>query len=106
MYRGLKNGVQDVAVKVLGHSGPAQLQQFEHEIKLLKGISFDRNIIQVTGVGRGNVQQPWLPCHQQKERGFAWQGNVHSCAFEADQPATQSALSPLHVKPLVTMWCT
>ena len=50
MYRGLKNGVQDVAVKVLGHSGPAQLQQFEHEIKLLKGISFDRNIIQVKGV--------------------------------------------------------
>ena len=50
MYRGLKNGVQDVAIKVLGHSGPAQLQQFEHEIKLLKGISFDRNIIQVKGV--------------------------------------------------------
>ena len=49
MYRGLKNGVQDVAVKVLGYSGPAQLQQFEHEIKLLKGISFDRNIIQVRG---------------------------------------------------------
>eukprot|EP00891_Asterochloris_glomerata_P007932 jgi/Astpho2/7932/Aster-06406 len=49
VYRGLKNGVQDVAVKVLGHSGPAQLQQFEHEIKLLKGISFDRNIIQFYG---------------------------------------------------------
>ena len=48
VYRGLKNGCQDVAIKVLNHTGKAHLQQFENEIRLLKGLSFDRNIVQVS----------------------------------------------------------
>eukprot|EP00891_Asterochloris_glomerata_P007929 jgi/Astpho2/7929/fgenesh1_pg.00118_%23_34_t len=49
VYRGLKNGCQDVAIKVLNHTGKAHLQQFENEIRLLKGLSFDRNIVQFYG---------------------------------------------------------
>jgi serine/threonine protein kinase len=49
VYKGLRDGVQDVAVKVLQHTDEAMLKQFQSEIKLLRRISFDRNIVQFYG---------------------------------------------------------
>ena len=42
VYRGLRNGVQDVAVKVLHYADDAQLRQFEKEIALLRSLNHDR----------------------------------------------------------------
>ena len=47
VYKGIKNGVQDVAVKVLANADETQLRYFEQEIKMMKQVSFDRNIVQV-----------------------------------------------------------
>ena len=47
VYKGIKNGVQDVAVKVLANADETQLRFFEQEIKMMKQVSFDRNIVQV-----------------------------------------------------------
>ena len=50
VYRGLRSGVQDVAIKVLSYSEELQMQQFWVEINLLKSLSFDRNVVQFYGV--------------------------------------------------------
>ena len=42
--------MQDVAVKVLHTTDDVQINQFCLEIKLLKSLSFDRNIVQFLGV--------------------------------------------------------
>ena len=47
VYKGIKNGVQDVAVKVLANADETQLRFFEQEVKMMKQVSFDRNIVQV-----------------------------------------------------------
>ena len=49
VYRGLRGGVQDVAVKMLTYSDDLELHQFCVEIKLLKSLSFDKNVVQFYG---------------------------------------------------------
>ena len=49
VYKGVRSGVQDVAVKMLSYSNELQLQQFCLEIRLLKSLSFDRNVVQFYG---------------------------------------------------------
>ena len=49
VYRAVRGGVQDVAIKTLSYSDDLQLQQFLVEIKLLKSLSFDRNVVQFYG---------------------------------------------------------
>jgi serine/threonine protein kinase len=49
VYRGLRGGVQDIAVKVLHASDEAQTRAFRKEISILKSISYDRNIVQFYG---------------------------------------------------------
>ena len=47
VYKGIRGGVQDVAIKVLLCKDEEQLLAFEKEIGILKSISYDRNIVQV-----------------------------------------------------------
>jgi len=49
VYRGVRGGVQDVAVKVLHASDDSQTKAFQKEISILKSISYDRNIVQFYG---------------------------------------------------------
>ncbi|KAK9811452.1 hypothetical protein WJX72_004105 [[Myrmecia] bisecta] len=49
VFRGLRGGVQDVAVKMLTRVDDEQLAQFRKEISILKSLSFDRNIVQFYG---------------------------------------------------------
>ncbi|KAL0039658.1 hypothetical protein WJX77_004541 [Trebouxia sp. C0004] len=49
VFKGIKNGVQEVAVKVLINSDEMQVQMFQEEIRLLRSVSFDRNIVQFCG---------------------------------------------------------
>ena len=58
VYKGSKNGVQDVAVKVLANADETQLRYFEQEIKMMKQVSFDRNIVQVRWVAWWQAVSP------------------------------------------------
>ena len=58
VYKGIKNGVQDVAVKVLANADETQLRYFEQEIKMMKQVSFDRNIVQVRWFPRWQAVSP------------------------------------------------
>ncbi|KAK9834170.1 hypothetical protein WJX81_004930 [Elliptochloris bilobata] len=49
VYRAVRKGVQDAAVKVLTNVDAGQLKVFSNEIQLLKRISYDRNIVQFYG---------------------------------------------------------
>ena len=49
VFKGLKGGVQDVAVKIMTYSEELEAQRFWVEINLLKSLSFDRNIVQFYG---------------------------------------------------------
>lgn len=49
VFKGVKNGVQEVAVKVLINSDEIQVQMFQEEIRILRSVSFDRNIVQFCG---------------------------------------------------------
>ncbi|KAK9834205.1 hypothetical protein WJX81_008121 [Elliptochloris bilobata] len=49
VYRALRNGVQDAAVKLLTNVDAAHMAVFLDEVRLLKRISFDRNIVQFYG---------------------------------------------------------
>lgn len=49
VYKGLKSGVTDVAVKVLTYTEELEMQQFWVEINLLKSLSFHNNIVQFYG---------------------------------------------------------
>lgn len=49
VYKALRGGVQEVAVKLLLSRGEDQLLAFEKEIGILKSISYDRNIVQFYG---------------------------------------------------------
>lgn len=49
VYKGLRSGVQDVAIKVLTYSEELLMQQFWVEIELMKQLSFDGNIVQFYG---------------------------------------------------------
>ena len=47
VYKGLRSGVQDVAVKKLTIPEELEMQAFWVEINLLRSLSYDRNIVQV-----------------------------------------------------------
>ncbi|KAL0019977.1 hypothetical protein WJX79_004684 [Trebouxia sp. C0005] len=49
VFKGLKNDVQQVAIKVLNQADAQQLAEFAKEIQLLRKLSFDRNIVQFYG---------------------------------------------------------
>lgn len=49
VFKGLKNEVQQVAIKVLNHTDANELANFAKEIHLLRKLSFDRNIVQWYG---------------------------------------------------------
>ncbi|KAL0046581.1 hypothetical protein WJX82_004436 [Trebouxia sp. C0006] len=49
VFKGLKNDVQPVAIKVLNQTDAHQLAEFAKEIQLLRKLSFDRNIVQFYG---------------------------------------------------------
>ena len=49
VYRGLKGGITDVAIKTLLHRDEATHNQFLVEINLLRSLSFDRYIVQFYG---------------------------------------------------------
>eukprot|EP00884_Botryococcus_braunii_P012256 jgi/Botrbrau1/21030/Bobra.0144s0042.1 len=49
VFKGLRCGVQDVAVKIMVKISPADLRQFHKEVAILKNLSFDKNIVQFYG---------------------------------------------------------
>ena len=49
VYKGLRDGVQEVAIKKLTHVDGWQLQQFQKEIDLLRALSYDKNVVQFFG---------------------------------------------------------
>ncbi|KAL3145136.1 hypothetical protein ABBQ38_001740 [Trebouxia sp. C0009 RCD-2024] len=49
VFKGLKNDVQQVAIKVIDHTDAQQLAEFAKEIELLRSLSFDANIVQFYG---------------------------------------------------------
>ncbi|KAL0020996.1 hypothetical protein WJX77_005136 [Trebouxia sp. C0004] len=49
VFKGLKNDVQPVAIKLLNQTDAQQLAEFAKEIQLLRTLSFDRNIVQFYG---------------------------------------------------------
>ena len=61
VYKGLKSGVTDVAVKVLTYTEELEMQQFWVEINLLKSLSFHNNIVQFYGVVI-DAANPMLVC--------------------------------------------
>ena len=54
MYKGLRSGVQPVAVKVLNEHTPKQLADFQREIHILRGLH-DTNVVQFLGVCQRQV---------------------------------------------------
>ena len=57
VFKGVRAEVQPVAIKTVVHAGDQQ--GFVHEIKMLKFVSRDRNIVQFYGAGIRN-NQLWL----------------------------------------------
>ena len=49
VYKGVMNGVQDVAVKVVRHPSPESSESFLREVDILQRVSRDRNIVQFYG---------------------------------------------------------
>ena len=100
VYKGIKNGVQDVAVKVLANADETQLRLFEQEIKMMKQVSFDRNIVQVRCsalwqvsvlAGRvlsvlANIAAVW-----QAPLGHAWHNAWWWTALQTPCPAASTA---------------
>lgn len=60
VYKGLRGGVQDVAVKVLFDADEAALSRFIKEISLLKSLNYDRNIVQFYGARLRVGQTPMM----------------------------------------------
>ena len=52
MYKGIRDGLQNVACKVLHEGDALHEQQFALEIKLQKSLSFDNNVVQFLGAAR------------------------------------------------------
>ena len=52
MYKGIRDGLQNVACKVLHEGDALNEQQFALEIKLQKSLSFDQNVVQFLGAAR------------------------------------------------------
>ena len=49
VYRGLRGGITDIAIKTLLHTDEGHHSQFLVEINLLRSLSFDRYIVQFYG---------------------------------------------------------
>jgi hypothetical protein len=49
VYKGLRSGVQPVAVKQLLQADASQMVEFQKEIQMMEQLSFDRNIVQFYG---------------------------------------------------------
>jgi len=79
VYKGLRGGVQDIAIKQLLHTGDGQLEAFMSEVGLLKGLNYDRNIVQFYGVCLQEGSQPMLICELMAG------GNVASAIARADE---------------------
>ena len=47
VFKALKGGVSEVAVKEICCIDVSQMQAFENEVALLQSLTFDRNIVQV-----------------------------------------------------------
>ena len=77
VFKGLRNGVQPVAVKVLNDYSPQQLASFGREIQILRSLH-DTNVVQFLGVCQQQVRM--LACS-----GFrVWSsGFTSSCAGTA-----------------------
>ena len=54
MFKGLRSGVQPVAVKVLNEHTPKQLADFQREINILRSLH-DTNVVQFLGVCQRQV---------------------------------------------------
>ncbi|KAK9808963.1 hypothetical protein WJX72_007093 [[Myrmecia] bisecta] len=50
VVKGVRNDVQDVAVKMLFKMDPKMQQEFQHEIELMRYVSRDANIVQFYGI--------------------------------------------------------
>ena len=63
MYKGVRGGVQDVAVKML-HYGDSEdgLKQFVDECCILKSLNYDRNVVQFYGACLLSGRTPMLVC--------------------------------------------
>jgi tRNA A-37 threonylcarbamoyl transferase component Bud32 len=60
VYKGIRGGVQEVAVKVLFDVDERTLRNFIQEISLLKSLNYDRNIVQFYGARLRNGQIPMM----------------------------------------------
>lgn len=63
MYKALRNGVQEVAVKSLNpnpDSGPELLAHLMREVRILQRASHDRNVVQFYGVCTRHPLGPML----------------------------------------------
>ena len=54
MYKGLRDGMQEVACKALHQGDELQEQNFALEMKLQKSLSYDNNLVQFLGATRLN----------------------------------------------------
>jgi hypothetical protein len=63
VYKGVRGGVQDVAVKML-HYGDSEdgLKQFVDECCILKSLNYDRNVVQFYGACLLSGRTPMLVC--------------------------------------------
>ncbi len=61
VYKGVRGGVQDVAVKML-HCGDSEdgLKQFVDECCILKSLNYDRNVVQFYGACLLSGRTPML----------------------------------------------
>ncbi|KAL3142557.1 hypothetical protein ABBQ38_002877 [Trebouxia sp. C0009 RCD-2024] len=49
VYKAIRNGVQEVAIKILAAADDQQLHAFKKEIAVLRSLSYDRNLVQFYG---------------------------------------------------------
>jgi len=57
VYRGVLNGVQPVAVKVMGRPGASASRSFLREAAIMQHVSRDRNVVQFYGVAETGEEQ-------------------------------------------------
>mmetsp|Transcript_2752 Transcript_2752/g.8109 ORF Transcript_2752/g.8109 Transcript_2752/m.8109 type:complete len:738 (-) Transcript_2752:958-3171(-) len=96
VFRGIRGGVQDIAIKQLMHAETEKGQQREHfmsEVALLKGLNYDRNIVQFYGVCLEEGEQPMLVCELMEggdvahaitsgDRRMGWYRKGHAIALD------------------------
>ena len=68
VYKGVRDEVQPVAVKMVVQSDRKSCEAFIREITMLKSVSRDRNVVQFYGAGLRN-NQLWLVTEYMEVRG-------------------------------------